>query len=307
MNPEMQRLAPDKRGRSLNPRDIFIGVFVPCLAFCFSYLLFAFKFRWDHFWPAVLMGPVLSFFVSFMVTVYAWRRFKKAQSVRVFIALAISLWGASIWGLLRSDRAFWMYMSNYYSFQDLDTYVNIDPATDKGQTYMDAGQVYFKESTFVAKTKAVAFQNHGIYCAAPIVRQPLENQGGASAVEDLGNFIVPKSGTIDFWAVGIDCCDPTGENFHCDQGGTLARAGLRMLRDDVRPFFVLAVQEWAAGIGLPVRHPLFFYWVQDPLVEVAGYSHNGWMAFGTDSLFFSMINMVANIFLQIFLFKLGLP
>jgi len=234
MNPESQRLAPAKQDtRSLHPRDIFIGVVVPSLFFSFSYFLFAFKFRWDHFWPAVLLGPVLSFFVSFMVTMSAWSRFKKARSVRTFIALAISLWCASVFGLLRSDRAFWMYMSNYYSFQDLDTYVNIDPATDKGQTYMDAGQVYFKESTFVAKTKAVAFQENGIYCAAPIVRQPLENQGGVTAVEDLGNFIVPKSGTIDFWAVGKNCCSgskdaqtTTALEAHSLDPGTPARCNM---------------------------------------------------------------------------------
>lgn len=31
--------------------------------------------------------------------------------------------------------------------------------------------------------------------------------------------------------------------------------------------YVLGVQEWSATTGLPVRHPLFFTWVRDPIVH----------------------------------------
>ncbi|CAK0824554.1 unnamed protein product, partial [Prorocentrum cordatum] len=60
-------------------------------------------------------------------------------------------------------------------------------------------------------------------------------------------FHLPESGSVDFWAVGMDCCNQTSGEFWCGQvSNPRARAGMRMLRDDSRPFYALAVQVWAA-------------------------------------------------------------
>merc|ERR1719235_1781414 len=85
----------------------------------------------------------------------------------------------------------------------------------------------------------------------------------------------------------MDCCNQTSGEFWCGQvGNPQARAGMRMLRDDSRSFYALAVQVWAAKrcpenentvhgvraqeplVCLPAKHPLFFYWVVDPIMEV---------------------------------------
>ena len=47
-----------------------------------------------------------------------------------------------------------------------------------------------------------------------------------------------------------------------------------MLRDDLRPYFRLAVEQWSAEFQLPVRHPLFFYWVLDTEGAIEGYGNN---------------------------------
>lgn len=305
--------APEKRGegrrQNLSVWSILACIFLPSFVFAWEYAIFCFKFRWMHLYWASLIGPGFALLLAVLTSYMTYSRLRSARPVRGLLALAVSLWVAAVSGFLLSDSNFWMNMSNYYSFQDLDTYVNIDPASDKGQTYMDAGQVYFKESTYVAAASATAFMNNGIYCAAPIVRQPLENQGGVQAVSAKGNLLVPASGTIDFWAVGIDCCNPSGQDFKCGEVGSdsKSRAGLRMLREDVRPFFALAVQEWAAGIGLPVRHPLFFYWVQDPLLEVDGYYVTGVNSFFMQLGIFFVLNAVGTCLIQVFLLKLGLP
>merc|ERR1711865_1302884 len=68
---------------------------------------------------------------------------------------------------------------------------------------------------------------------------------------------------------GQDCCAPSGGNFQCGAiNSDRARSGLRMLRDDQRPFYQLAVEQWSARVGLPAKHPVFFYWVEDPVASV---------------------------------------
>jgi len=77
---------------------------------------------------------------------------------------------------------------------------------------MDAAVLYFREGTTVSVEDARAYQDSHIYCVAPIVGQPLGEAGGG---DESGAFILPPSGTIDFWAVGVDCCLPSGEKFTC--------------------------------------------------------------------------------------------
>merc|ERR1719444_56688 len=62
----------------------------------------------------------------------------------------------------------------------------------------------------------------------------------------------------------MDCC--TERSIYCDDSKSLvARSGLRILDETSRSMYLLGVQEWSATTGLPVRHPLFFTWVIDPV------------------------------------------
>ena len=46
------------------------------------------------------------------------------------------------------------------------------------------------------------------------------------------------------------------------------KTGMRLIRDEERAFFRLAVEEWSNEFGLPSKHPLFFRWVQDPVSHI---------------------------------------
>jgi len=289
---------------------IMVCIIVPIFMFAWNYIFMIIEFRWREFIPALAIGPILTFFITINFTYFkVYRHYKKERQFRVSLILAVGMWFACCFSLVESDRTFTEQASQFYGIKDLDIYVNIDPATDSGQSYMDAGQVYFKEGTFVDKSKAVAFSNNGIYCVAPILRAPLENAGGATPAG--GNplvgtpYVVPPSGTIDFWAVGLNCCDGAGKNWKC--GAVDGRAGMRMLRDDQKPFYVLAVQEWTAGTGLPVRHPLFFHWVKDPLTDVDGYSTQAGHCVLQDLMIFTMFWIVLVIVLEMALMKLKIP
>lgn len=246
-----------------------------------------------------LIGPAVGLIFGSAFLALGYTRFKKGRPSRTFLCLGFLIVIATLFAWVLGDGNYWRYMATYYNIQDLDTYVNVDPSTERGESFMDGGQVYFKESTYIAVENAIAFRNNGIYCVAPIVRQPLANQGSAREVEVKGTFEMPKSGTFDFWAVGVNCCDPTGMAFACGEvANPHARSGLRLIRDDQRAFFNMAVQEWSSKYGLPTKHPMFFYWVVDPLATVSSTNLKGTMNFYAQSTLYTVVNLLLAVALQ---------
>merc|ERR1719473_1235451 len=168
---------------------------------------------------------------------------------------------------------FTLYFSPLAQFGGLVTYVNIDPAADKGGAYTDAGEVYFKEGSRVDTERATAFRSNDVFCVAPIVRDEATASGGAPA-----NGASASSTSVDWWAVGTNCCQPPqGELFKCGAGNAQSRSGLRLLDSARRPMFKLAVDEWVAEYGVQAKHPLFFEWVKDPRAELAALEFYGWI------------------------------
>lgn len=199
---------------------------------------------------------VICVVVTALVVVVAHVRRRNRRPSRPWIAASTLLVAGLVAGFSVGNKYWYQHSASYFLYGTMASYVNVDPGAEQGQTFMDAGTIYFKEGSFVLKSKALAFRNGRTYCVAPILRRPpAGNASGPTA-----------SGTVDFWAVGTDCCDRGGA-FTCDDAGSeVARSGLRLLDDSSRAMYLLAVQEWSAGTGIPVRHPIFFRWVKDPIV-----------------------------------------
>merc|ERR1719443_1140211 len=94
--------------------------------------------------------------------------------------MAICSLGALAFGTLLGDRDYWLYGTNIYSYGDLVSYVDIDPAKDSGQAYMDSGHVYFKENSYVLRQKFSKFRNGDTYCVAPIMRGAFTAKGATN-------------------------------------------------------------------------------------------------------------------------------
>lgn len=324
----------------LQPLPILASVFWPTLLFVWIYFVIISSLRFYN-WPlAVLPGPALGVVVCTAVSLRARKQLKATEPARGLVSLAICLWLALALGCLQGELNYIWYVTNYYNYQDLASYTDINPLTDRGQSFMDAGQVYFREGTYVAREEMTAYRSTNLYCAAPIVGLPIRNQvmneqlpfswGSYQAPSPIEHgagtpsFRMPDSGTIDFWAVGMDCCNQTTGHFNCGQvGSPHARAGMRMLRDDSRPFYMLAVQAWAAKlcpenentiqgvrahaplICLPAKHPLFFYWVTDPIMEVDTFIAESSTLFGMHSVLFVAMDLFLTLLILAFLFSIG--
>jgi len=153
-------------------------------------------------------------------------------------------------------------MLPWYSIAHMTTYPSVNPARDKGAQLMDAGAVYFAQGTGLDMRRAMGFRSKELYCVAPIV---------------IGEG---KMASYDFWAIGKNCCSGVSSDFRCGAyNNPSASAGLRLVNDDERPFYKLAVQQAEAAYGVTSTHPIFFNWMVDPLAEAETFRDNGFHTF----------------------------
>lgn len=322
---EARELLRKKDGRTpWQLLSIVNGIFWPVLLFVYIYNLSSGTLRMYKPMVACALG-LPGLVACAAVTVQTRTKLLAAEAARSLLCLTVCLWAALVMGLILGDRNFHWYMTSYYGFQDLAVYTDLDPSVDKGQSYMDAGQIYFKEGVEIDTQDMITFRSGNVYCAAPILGQPLWNQDDKAQLEQSGALRLPKSGTLDFWAVGVDCCDKESKTFTCGAAGSRkARAGIRLLRDDIRPFYRMAVEQWEAQMcplddntlksqakSAPhicphARHPIFLHWVVDPLLEVDTYVLKSEQAFHQHLLLFTMGNTGFLLFFLWFLFFLGL-
>mmetsp|Transcript_61438 Transcript_61438/g.148624 ORF Transcript_61438/g.148624 Transcript_61438/m.148624 type:complete len:320 (-) Transcript_61438:86-1045(-) len=154
-------------------------------------------------------------------------------------------------------------MKPYFDVQQLNVYASVDPATYRGSQLMDAGRITFTPGSHLDVSRSMGFRNFDTYCVAPIV----DASGG-------------NVSTYDFWAVGTNCCSGHAPDFHCGEyNNPRAISGLRLMRDDQRAFFRLAVEQAEAAYGLQAKHPIFMHWMQDPIAEVNAYQDDGYKDF----------------------------
>jgi hypothetical protein len=247
---------PSRRQR-VNVVAVAANVIVPWVVFAAIFAMMSFSVHYRSSaaaWSSVLLGLGLA--VAAAALAVKTKVDERDPTWYTFAAVSIAV--AAILAAFLGDMNYSSNMEPFYNIDNLNTYPAVSPAGDKGQQLMDAGRVYFTEGTTLDVNKAISFKNLDRYCVAPIV----------SGSEELGSY--------DFWAVGINCCGTSTADFRCGEfDNKHARSGLRLMRDDQRPFFRLAVQQAEAAYNIKAVHPLFFYWMQDPLAEMMKYRNDG--------------------------------
>lgn len=251
---------PGKR-RRMNLVAVCTNLFLPWFVFCGIFSLMSFNI---HYWaPAAAKASIVAGLVFATIagfTSYLAKRQDADPAWHNFATLALLI--ATILAAVLGDMNYWYNMHTFYDLGNLNTYPSVSPQREKGQQLMDAGRVYFADGSTLDTKKAIAFKNNDLYCVAPIT----------NARHQLDSY--------DFWAVGINCCSGVSSDFRCGEyNNPHARSGLRLMRDDQRPFFRLAVQQAEAAYNIKSTHPLFFYWLQDPIAEMNSYHDDGFKYF----------------------------
>lgn len=248
---------PGKR-RRVNLLAIVLNLLAPWSIFTVILCVMSFSLHYNR--PlAAWLTSLSGFLMAALCWYLAYRARKRDSDPMWYTFAAVAIFIAAFCGTVLGDVNFRYHMQPYYDMENLNTYPSVNPAQDKGQQLMDAGRVYFTDGTELDMGKSMSFQNLDLYCVAPIV-----NGGNQPA-------------SYDFWAVGMNCCPGEGSMFRCGEyNNPYARSGFRLLRDEQRPFYRLAVQQAEAAYNIKSVHPLFFIWTQDPVAMMNKYRSDGY-------------------------------
>lgn len=253
-----------KRRRRINCVPALNALFLPWVLFLIVYSVASFYIHYTM--------PGLVFVVNTTIVVctvsYAYQTSKASGRMgaqRAFYPtyMSIMLTVAVTFGWLLGDLNFWFNMEPAYNIEHLATYNNVNPSKHTGKRYQDAGEVYFQANSVIDFSRAMSFKMGDLYCVAPIVDPSCK-----------------KNCIVDMWAVGINCCAEDVADFRCGEyNNPAAKSGLRLMHDEQRPNFRLAVLQ-AEGVHKMVStHPLFFYWLHDPLKEIDHIKRKGFKGF----------------------------
>jgi len=141
------------------------------------------------------------------------------------------------------------YFQGYWAYRTRDTYSNVQPTEPAAARY-DAAVLGFTDETHLDTTQTLGILDMGVrYCVAPVL-------GGAG----------PGDGdAVEYWAIGVDCCEHNG-GFDCDDALVPeARTGIVVLSTSKgHDVFQRAVAQAAAfyKLGAP-EEPVLLRWVED--------------------------------------------
>lgn len=268
--------------RRMNIVAVLISLFLPWLLFCFVYGVLSFSIHYSQ--PNFAYALLLATFLGVVVATWylaakgvrqklteptyqpSWYMFIAVTCLVAFVVAA----GAGEWNYIN-------HMQPYYDLQNLARYNDIDTNAFMGQQLMDAGQIDFKQGTALDLSRSMGFKNHEVYCVAPIVTKGTNLQG-----------------SVDFWAVGKNCCSGVAADFHCAGFSDPKATGvIRLMKDEDRPFYRLAVQQAEATYKMTASHPLFFEWVHSATEATDNYAHKGHMNY--------FLGICAYLLIQVFL------
>jgi len=270
--------------KRLNIVAILFALLAPWLLFCFVFAVLSFGMHYQK--PLVaytLIGLALVIGVAVPCITTAERKRRHGvdrpwqdRTWHIFVTVTCAL--AFVVAAVAGEYNYVNFMKPYYDLAHLHHYHDIDTNLYVGQQLMDAGGIDFKSGTSLDVGRSMGFKNHDLYCVAPIVTKGSPN--------------TPVS--VDFWAVGKNCCNGYSPDFHCSGfNDPDSRGAIRLINDADRPFYRLAVQQAEATYKMTASHPLFFEWVKNTDEGIGQYAQVGRVNF--------FFGICAYLLLQLFL------
>jgi len=265
---------PDKPRLSKRPNivSMAVAIAVPWLIFTTVFAILSFELHYSSQQMAIFL-VALGFMVVVVLGYFAVDSMRSGgnsngMGANWYIFTFLTSFLAWTVGISAGSANFAHNMQPFYDVTAMNSYPAIDPATMHGNQLMDAGRMVFKPGSQLDLRYSMGFRDVELYCVAPV------------ATRNGSNGKVPVLGNYDFWAVGLNCCSGESPDFHCGEfSNPRAHSGLRLMRDELRPFFRLAVQQAEAAYNIQARHPIFMYWLQDPTIEMKAYQEEGFKYF----------------------------
>eukprot|EP00931_Biecheleriopsis_adriatica_P077388 TRINITY_DN50970_c0_g1_i1.p1 TRINITY_DN50970_c0_g1~~TRINITY_DN50970_c0_g1_i1.p1 ORF type:complete len:315 (+),score=69.62 TRINITY_DN50970_c0_g1_i1:84-1028(+) len=277
----------------------FLCLLLPLGFFISMFWVHSFKVRYVHPVFTMISSAVGLLIVSCLglMTIDRWRRFQSGLDQRqpswvAFLFLTCS--AAFFLGVGVGEYNFQANMKPFYDVDNLNSYTDVDPVSARGEQLMDAGRIVFTEGTHLDVEHSMGFMSDQVYCVAPITTRRLDGNSSGLAI-------------LDFWAIGKNCCKGSlGGDFHCGENVHLNKhGGLRLLKDSDHTFYRLAVQQAEAAYGIKALHPIFLYWMDDPIAEVEAYETSGKRLFLQSVIGFFVAQLVCVLFALLMISKLA--
>lgn len=246
----------------MNILPMFLNIFAPWSVFILVLGVSSFWMMYTHsgLGHTVIAGCIF-FWLMCVLIAYNRRRHDPEPAWFSYFAAAFGVAIFVAWAL--GTEIFNNYNLPYYMIKDLKVLGHLDASKERGQNVMDAGIIYFADGNKIDATRSWHFKQGDVYCVAPIIK----GESGKA---------VPETQSFDFWAVGKNCCSESSSDFRCGEyNNPLARSAIRILGDQDRAMYRLAVEQSETLYGIMAAHPVFFEWSQDPLETV-----NAWHAKG---------------------------
>jgi len=260
---------PRRQRKRMNLLSMALALFGPWLLFITVFAAMSFSLHYAtpeiaYFIATLCMLVVMTLGFFAAMTIRAGTATEAGHGANWYIFIFLTTLLAWCLGVALGGVNFTQNMQPYYDMTNLNVYPAVDVTRMRGQQLMDAGRMVFLPRSQLDVRYAMSFRNTDLYCVAPVARR--ETNGS-----------LPRLLNYDFWAVGINCCSGDGSDFHCGQhfSDKQAHAGLRLMRDEQRPFFRLAVQQALAAYNIKATHPIFLHWVADPILAMKEYEENG--------------------------------
>lgn len=246
------------------PMVIAVDILFVSLMFLWSVATPTSDFPLGHYCIAAFSCAALV--LALMVTAY------KSSPTWCFVAIAIAF------GTLLGHSYYCSHFIQVWSYDNKAGYIGAhaaSPALSKS----DAGSFAFTKTTHVDVTQPIGYKRGDVYCVAPIVDDSISDA------------------TVNFWAVGLNCCGAR-DAFRCyDSLDPRARGGMVVAAERESDFHSdpLEMYKKAAEIASArydlVQSPnvMFVYWIYDLAGERTKIAYEAYNRFVAAGLIFLAI------------------